>query len=150
MERSVVMKKVLILFVFIFLLTACTNKKVQKKEIGTKKMLTCYEENVTYYYYFENDVDNYYMAKYLMEYEFKTNKEAVDYYNILYNEWEKKYTNSNMILDLKIEENVLKVSVMAYNDTDLDSYKNFFKDRYNLNLQDINKTFNDKCLIKPI
>lgn len=144
------MKKFLILVVFIFLLTACTNKKEEKKKESLKNMLTCYEENVTYYYYFNNRTDNYYMAKYLMEYEFKTNKEAKDYYDILFNEWEKDYTNSNMVLDLKLDENILKVSITAYSDADLESYKMFFKERYNLNMNGINKTFNDKCLIKPI
>lgn len=144
------MKKLLILFICLFLLTACTNKKEEKEIVSEKKMLTCTDRHITYYYYFNNDTDSYYMAKYLMEYEFKTEREARDLYNIKANEWDNNYQNSNMEMDLKIDGSVLTVTITSYEDSNYENYKEFFGDRYNLNLKELNSTFNDKCLIKPI
>lgn len=143
------MKKVFILILILLILTGCKNKQ-EKENIKQNILLTCDETNATYYFYYENETDSYYKAVYTINYQFKTEKEANDYEQILLDNWKNKYSESIMEIETAVFDTTTYVTITAFKYTDESKYKDYFKDRYNLNMNDMNKSFNNKCLIKPI
>jgi len=149
------MKKIIMLLLII-ILVGCGNKKELKENIDdfkdeyNKTLLTCKEDDKTYYYYFENDKDYYYKAMMTTHYDFNSDREAKEYEEKLHNEWIEKYEESNMDIELRVNEKKTFISISAFNYSDKESYIHYFGDRYNLSKEEINKTFNNECLIKSI
>ena len=146
------MKKIIYALIIMILVCGCGKKleKPKKYERQTRTMLTCEENNITYMFYFEDEEKSYYKATYLEKKSFKTEKEAEKYQEEFQNNWNELYLDELMTVDYKIEEKKSFINVSAIPSTPENIYKDFFGDRYNLNMDDINKSFNNNCLIKPI
>ena len=147
------MKKILLILVVALLLCGCKNnnkKEIKKSNREQRTMLTCEENDITYMFYYDNEDEPYYKATYLEKKKFKTEKEAEEYQEEFLKKWHEKYADELITLDLRINDNTSFINVSAIHDTKEELYKDFFGDRYNLNKNDINKTFNNDCLIKPI
>ena len=147
------MKKSVYLLLIIILLCGCQKKeeekpKKEKQEVGT--MLTCSVDNITYGFYYNTDEEYYYKATYLAKYKYDNEKEALDKLDKIQKEWYENYGDSLVEIDFKVNDNTTFVTITAFHDTDQNLYETFFGDRYNLNIDDINKSFNNDCLIKPI
>ena len=147
------MKKIIYIFLILLLLCGCNkkvNKKIEKekKEVGT--MLTCEEKNITYTYYYNKDEDTYYKATYLAKYKYDNEDDALLKLDELKKEWYDNFADKIMDVDFKVNDNTAFISITAFRDTDAYDYKYYFGDRYNISIDEVNKSFNDKCLIKPI
>lgn len=150
-------KKIIILLVLI--LAGCGTKSVEKnknnnrmdrKDEYNKTLLTCQENDKLFYYYFENDKNYYYKATMTTHYNFKNDEEAKDYEKKLHDEWQSKYEDSLTDIELRVNEGKTYISISAFNYSDKEAYVHYFGDRYNLSKEEINKTFNNECLIKSI
>lgn len=142
------MKRTLVLIILL-LLAGCSSKKIiEPKENTTMTLYICEEEYYTYYYYFNDGIDIYSKAeaKYNLQYGELTDatnkKEYLD--NLFLSE---EYKSSSLDLSTNIEGTTLYVTITANNNTPYELYKLYFGDRYNLTKEEINKTFNHKCLI---
>lgn len=152
------MKKVGLLLLII-ILVGCGNKDNKAKDNKennnykdeyNKTLLTCQEDDKLFYYYFENDKNYYYKAMMTTNYKFSNDTEAKEYEEKLHNEWIEKYEDSDMDIELRVNEGKTFISISAFNYSDKDAYVHYFGDRYNLSKEEINKTFNNDCLIKSI
>ena len=152
------MKKIVTLLL-ILMLVGCGTKKVDKKDDiddqsnkdeYNKTLLTCQEDDKLFYYYFENDKNYYYKATMTTHYDFKNDDDANDYEKKLHDEWQSKYEDSLTDIELRVNEGKTYISISAFNYSDKDAYVHYFGDRYNLSKEEINKTFNNECLIKSI
>lgn len=142
------MKRTLVL-ITLLLLVGCSSKKIiEPKENTTMSLYTCEEEYYTYYYYFSDGVDIYSKAeaKYNLQYGELTDATNKKTYldNLFLSE---EYKNSSLELSTNIERTTLYVTITASNSTPYELYKLYFGDRYNLAKDELNKTFNNKCLI---
>lgn len=147
------MKKVLCVLIIMLLVCGCKNNKkdiIKKSNREQRTMLTCSENDVTYMFYYDDEEKPYYKAMYLEKKQFKSEEEANKYQEDFLNVWNEKYADELINLELRINDNISFINVSAIHDTKEELYKDFFGNRYNLNKNDMNKTFNNKCLIKPI
>ena len=146
------MKKIVYLLIILLLISGCGKKKeIEKKyERETRTMLTCEDNDVTYMFYFENNTKPYYKATYLEQKEFKSKKDAEEYQEEFQNNWNEKYIDQLITIDYKIEDTKSFINITAIPATPEEIYLDFFGNRYNLNLDEINASFNNNCLIKPI
>ena len=147
------MKKISILLILLLIMTGCKNTKSDKKiEVKREErtLLTCEVDDVTYMFYYDKEEEPYYKAVYLETKIFKNEEAAEKYQEKFVSNWKEKYQDTLIEYDMRINENTSFINVSAIHDTDENMYKDFFGDRYNLNMEDMNKTFNNDCLIKPI
>lgn len=152
------MKKIVAIFL-VLMLVGCGNKVDEKKDNSSKQsnkdeynktMLTCQEDDKIFYYYFENDKDYYYKAMMTTHYDFDTDEDAKNYEKKLHDEWQSSYEDSMTDIELRVNEGKAYISISAFNYSDKEAYTHYFGDRYNLSKEEINKSFNNECLIKSI
>ena len=148
------MKKIIYILIIMLLITGCkkedkNNKKESNRE--TRTMLTCtLNDEITYMFYYDKEDEPYYKADYLEKKKFASDEEAEAYQEEFYRIWVEQYADKLLTLEYRVNENTSFINISAFHDTDEDIYNIFFGDRYNLNMNDMNKLFNDECLIKPI
>ena len=147
------MKKILYILIILLLVTGCGKEKKLKKlesKREEKTMLTCSAGDVTYMFYYSNDKDPYYKADYLEKKVFDSDEEAIEYQEEFFEIWVEKYADELLSLEYRENEKTSFINISAMHDTKEEIYKEFFGDRYNLKMDDMNKTFANNCLIKPI
>ena len=148
------MKKILYILIILLLVTGCKKEEKLKKlepKREEKIMLTCsLNKEVTYMFYYNNEEEPYYKADYLEKKIFDSDEEAIEYQEEFFNIWVEKYLDELLTLEYRENEKTSFINISAMHDTNEEVYNVFFGDRYNLNMEDMNKTFDNNCLIKPI
>ena len=148
------MKKILLILIVLIITTGCKKEtKLKKLEPNREEriMLTCsLDKEITYMFYFEEEDKPYYKAVYLEKKIFNSDEEAEEYQEAFLNIWFERYADHLITLEYRVNENTSFINVTASRDTEEELYKDFFGDRYNLDMDDMNKIFDNECLIKTI